>query len=248
MYPFVLILSSALLIGLVFHVREMCPSHPHQNGNASLVVRLLNEYLVEQRYIKPGYWVSGKYGEYTYNKERIFGDPPWGFGAPAPNYFIGFDDTVRTIPTRCFFAPTSARRIAGIRFTPGAWVEPLTADERKVKSNTFIAWLESELASYDPASNISPPDDGTFLANVKGLYVDEEISLPSGYLINSAAFVLVIATAWSALGIIRCVWIPVSALIHRRAHRLRHGLCPSCGYNLHGLPNDVCPECGKKAG
>jgi len=27
--------------------------------------------------------------------------------------------------------------------------------------------------------------------------------------------------------------------------RLRKGLCPACGYDLHGTPGSICSECGR---
>lgn len=30
----------------------------------------------------------------------------------------------------------------------------------------------------------------------------------------------------------------------RRAHKLRRGVCPACGYRLEGLTSEKCPECG----
>lgn len=37
----------------------------------------------------------------------------------------------------------------------------------------------------------------------------------------------------------------VTSKLHRR-RRIRHGLCPSCGYDLRGTP-DRCPECGQQS-
>lgn len=60
-----------------------------------------------------------------------------------------------------------------------------------------------------------------------------------------------IAVNWTALGINTLVWGAVCYLLlscrpliksHTRRNRARRGLCPSCRYDLQGLP--TCPECG----
>jgi len=52
------------------------------------------------------------------------------------------------------------------------------------------------------------------------------------------------------------IWFPAAVLfstgillIPRWRRRSRTGLCPTCNYNLSGLPpNSPCPECGRAAG
>ena len=55
------------------------------------------------------------------------------------------------------------------------------------------------------------------------------------------AAVVLALTPWS-------VWLTwkhtLLPRLWRRRHRLAHGLCPSCGYDMQGLTTTTCPECG----
>lgn len=56
--------------------------------------------------------------------------------------------------------------------------------------------------------------------------------------------------ALTILGLTGCslglaVWPRVSPILMRKRHRLTHGLCPVCGYDLSGIDTSVCPECGR---
>ncbi len=57
----------------------------------------------------------------------------------------------------------------------------------------------------------------------------------SGLAINTLFYTVVIWLLWSTPFAVRqCIhW-----------HRVRHGKCVKCGYDLRGAEHDVCPECG----
>ena len=47
-----------------------------------------------------------------------------------------------------------------------------------------------------------------------------------------------------SIGLLMLVWhIWIAAMIDQRAHRILHGLCLNCGYDLRATP-EKCPECG----
>jgi len=47
-----------------------------------------------------------------------------------------------------------------------------------------------------------------------------------------------------SIGLLMLVWhVWIAALVEQRNHRILHGLCLRCGYDLRATP-DKCPECG----
>jgi hypothetical protein len=50
-------------------------------------------------------------------------------------------------------------------------------------------------------------------------------------------------SAAAALSVLPLAWLVHKAIASRRARRARHGLCPTCGYDLRATPGR-CPECG----
>ncbi|MCA9278416.1 MAG: hypothetical protein H6815_07130 [Phycisphaeraceae bacterium] len=234
-----------ILIGLAFLVRQMYPTHPIQIGHASFAVRMLNRVMGD-RYQWPSGWMDGNLLD--------FGDPEsWSFGrtslcsrgGPFERHVIGFNETIRTIPSLCLLAPTSAHRIAGIYFVPFGTNQILTAKERSDGRHAFIAWLENAAANNEPVLRGNDPQ---LLAKVKRLHVDETIPFLSGYYINAAGIVILLVMLSSLPGTVLWSWhtcMLAYAKLHRRTRRERLGLCTSCGYNMRGLPSDVCLECGK---
>lgn len=62
----------------------------------------------------------------------------------------------------------------------------------------------------------------------------------SGYAINAASIICLFLAITSARNFFT---LPFRFIAARRAAKL--GRCPTCGYDLTGLPTPVCPECGR---
>ena len=63
-----------------------------------------------------------------------------------------------------------------------------------------------------------------------------------GYLVDPPFWIVAMLSLISAVRALR--WIGSALTAPSKRDLLARGICPTCRYDLRGLPSDVCPECG----
>ncbi|MFM9995839.1 MAG: hypothetical protein ACKVU4_08565 [Phycisphaerales bacterium] len=128
------------------------------------------------------------------------------------------------------------------------------APTREIESHTLRIWAATTLTADEESAvraafcdYLITADDGRWADHVPMISSGDTVQtrvLWSGIIEDFLVACLVVGIAYSLRSAQE--WPAMAA--RRRDHRrwdLAHGRCPSCGYELCGLPGRCCPECGE---